>query len=236
MNGKIYKIIHNQSNIVYVGSTTGELKLRWNKHKNQYKQWIKGNHSNVSIFKYFEQFGIENFQMILIKDYDICDKQHLKVFEQLWIAKLKAINKNNAFYIKFLHNRARGDKYNEKARIRACKYYNDNKEKVLVKNKKRYEANKDTINEKRKDAYKNDNEKVLMRNKIWRDNNKDAINEKRRIQYQNNKDAIHNRNKDSYQKNKDKHTIMITCECGTELQKRRLSTHLKSKKHLNFTK
>ena len=34
--GKVYKIIHTQSDICYVGSTTASLKSRWWSHKSKY--------------------------------------------------------------------------------------------------------------------------------------------------------------------------------------------------------
>ena len=57
--GRIYKIVHNQSNLVYVGSTFDEIKYRWRSHKNNYNNYSKGNkHSNTSIYKYFKEYGI----------------------------------------------------------------------------------------------------------------------------------------------------------------------------------
>ncbi|GMF38340.1 unnamed protein product [Phytophthora lilii] len=88
MIGKIYKIIHNQSNIIYIGSTFNDLKGRFAQHKADYKR-----KHNISIYEYFERYGIENFKIILIKEYEVIDRRHLEVYEQLWINKLKPINK-----------------------------------------------------------------------------------------------------------------------------------------------
>ena len=90
MLGKIYKIIHNQSNICYVGSTCNELRQRWQEHK---RHSTNEKVRKLSIYKYFEQYGIENFKIILIKEYEVIDRKHLEAYEQLWISKLKAINK-----------------------------------------------------------------------------------------------------------------------------------------------
>ena len=86
MIGRVYKIIHNQSNIIYVGSTTQLLRQRWAEHK------YRASKEKNSIYEYFEKYGIDNFKIILIKEYDITDKNHLKVYETLWINKLKSIN------------------------------------------------------------------------------------------------------------------------------------------------
>lgn len=88
MIGKIYKIIHTQSNICYVGSTFDELRNRFRYHNSD---------SNTSIAKYFEKFGKKNFKIILIKEYEVIDRPHLEAYEQLWINKLKSINIQNTF-------------------------------------------------------------------------------------------------------------------------------------------
>jgi len=88
--GRIYKIIHTQSNICYVGSTFNTLRDRWRGHKNDYKC-----DKNVSIYPYFKEFGIENFKIILIKEYEVVDRLHLESKEQIWINKLNCCNKGN---------------------------------------------------------------------------------------------------------------------------------------------
>lgn len=104
--GKVYKIIHNQSNLVYVGSTFHKrLNDRMRHHKDSYNRWIEGKARKCSIYTYFKEYGLENFKMILIKEYNVCDKKHLRVYEQLWISKLKSCNKNSSFYIKKLSDK-----------------------------------------------------------------------------------------------------------------------------------
>ncbi|GMF36438.1 unnamed protein product [Phytophthora lilii] len=61
--------------------------------------------SNVSIFEHFDRHGIEQFKIILIKEYEVADKTHLRAYEQLWINKLRhsCVNKNNAIMFKDLY-------------------------------------------------------------------------------------------------------------------------------------
>ena len=102
INGHIYRIIcliHPK--IQYVGSTFNELRHRWQSHKSDYKKYLNGGRE-CAIYPYFEQYGIENFKMIKIKDYIVYaenkkDHKHLSAYEQLWINKLKCVNKNAAF-------------------------------------------------------------------------------------------------------------------------------------------
>ena len=50
MIGSIYKIIVNQSNDIYIGSTFNELRHRWQEHKYQYNHWKKcGKTSKTSL-------------------------------------------------------------------------------------------------------------------------------------------------------------------------------------------
>ena len=86
MKVSVYKIIHNQSNICYVGSTTLSLAKRFSLHTSQ---------NDTTIGRYIEQYGPENFTMILIKEYDVVDAKCAIGYEQLWINKLKPINKMN---------------------------------------------------------------------------------------------------------------------------------------------
>ena len=95
--GKVYKIICTQSDDVYIGSTFNTLRDRWMAHKNRYKQYQKNNSRNMSIHTYFDKYGIDNFKIILIKEYEVIDRNHLETKEQLWLNKLKNINTQSAF-------------------------------------------------------------------------------------------------------------------------------------------
>lgn len=108
--GRVYRIICTvEPTIQYIGSTFNELRHRWQKHKQAYDIWIKGNNNNgtVTIYPYFKKYGIQYFKIILIKEYTVYvsnnkDHKHLMVYEQLWINKTVCINKNQTFRINFL--------------------------------------------------------------------------------------------------------------------------------------
>ena len=139
MIGRVYKIIHNQSSICYIGSTSNKLKFRWRGHKSNYKKVAEGNkHFNCSIYKYFKKYGVENFKIILIKEYDVYDNKHLKAYEQLWINKLNCINECPAWGI-------------TKLTMKLWKSNNRNKLKMI--NKKSREKNIVAIKEKSKETY-----------------------------------------------------------------------------------
>ena len=94
--GHIYKIICRvDDTFCYIGSTFNTLRNRWQEHKRNYKT----RNGNSCIHKYFDTYGVENFKMILIKNYLVCrekqrDNKHLEAYETLWINKTKScINK-----------------------------------------------------------------------------------------------------------------------------------------------
>lgn len=158
MIGKIYKIVHLQSDLYYIGMTTNTLTKRWQSYKCDYN---KDNHSKISIYPYMIKYGIENFKILLIKEYEVCDKQHLKVFETLWINKLNSINKVPSFnpmtyknkkfkkhldHICYLKNR-------EERILKVRNYANNNKDKIKERNKLYREKNKDKIKERKSIKY-----------------------------------------------------------------------------------
>lgn len=114
--GKVYKIICTQSNDIYIGSTFNTLRDRWMEHKNRYRQYQKNNSRNMSIHPYFDKYGIDNFKIILIKEYVVVDRNHLESKEQLWINRLKNINIQSAF------NPMRNYKLNKNERLKQYRY------------------------------------------------------------------------------------------------------------------
>ena len=153
MIGKIYKIVHLQSNICYVGQTTSSLKSRWWHHTHSYD---KENNSCASIYKYMQKYGIEQFKILLIKEYEVIDKQHLKVYETLWMKKLKSINEIQSF------NPFAGTPYQHH------EYYSKNKERIKARVRDYASKNKEIIQE---------------RTKKYREKNKEEIARKKSIQF-----------------------------------------------------
>jgi hypothetical protein len=163
MIGIIYKIIcKTNDNIIYIGSTTLTIKQRWDRHISDYT----GKNRNVSIYEYFDKYGFDNFEIILIKQYKVIDKVHLKAYEQLYINKYRKIcvNKCNPFRIKYLSNKESNKKYREenKEEIKeySKKYREENKEEIKVKGKKYREENKEEIKEYSEKYYEENKEKI----------------------------------------------------------------------------
>lgn len=143
MIGKIYKIIHTQSDIVYVGSTFNTLRNRWASHK-------APKYTKCAIHPYIKQYGQEQFKIILIKEYEVVDRTHLEAYEQLWINKLKCINISNTIKIQKHYSK----NYYEKNKVlisEKCKTYRNTNPEIIKERKRLYrESNKEQISEKAK--------------------------------------------------------------------------------------
>ena len=60
-NAKIYKIVDNSSDMIYVGSTFKNLQPRLNQHERDYKKFKAGKYSFVTSFKILENKNWESF-------------------------------------------------------------------------------------------------------------------------------------------------------------------------------
>lgn len=127
MIGRVYKLYSNLGPEIYIGSTTLPLNKRLQLHRSETKRFIEGKIPNKCISsdiirKYDRAVKIE-----LIKEYNIVDKLHLKVYEQLCINKMNPINIKSAFNITRLVNKT---------------YYDENRDTILKYKKAYYHANK----------------------------------------------------------------------------------------------
>ncbi|GMF36664.1 unnamed protein product [Phytophthora lilii] len=147
MIGTIYKIIHTQSDLCYVGSTLNkELKQRWKGHKDAYKNWLNDEtNPKCSVYPFFKQYGIDTLKMILVKEYEVIDRTHLEAYEQLWINKLTCINRNNTIQFKKLSNK---------------QYREDNRNRINAQKQNHYELNRLRLCEVAKAYRANNKEKV----------------------------------------------------------------------------
>ena len=92
--GKIYKIISNETNEIYIGSTIQSLSKRLAGHRRDYKNYYGGNlksfKSSFNILKYGD------YKIVLIEEY-LCDnKEQLLKREQYYIDNTDCVNKCRA--------------------------------------------------------------------------------------------------------------------------------------------
>ena len=71
-HSKIYKIVNDVDDMVYVGSTYQKLERRWVFHMYDYKR-----HPEYNLYKKMHEIGIEHFKIILISIYPCETKEQL---------------------------------------------------------------------------------------------------------------------------------------------------------------
>lgn len=215
--GKIYKIIANGSDECYIGSTTEKtLAKRMVGHRCVYKRWKTGKKvGKTSSINLFEKYGIENCKIVLIELYPTESNDQLRAREEYWRKE----------YIGGSVNKLAAYRTEEEAKDIATKWrktdYAKNKDKYIAFQKKYRKENKQKLYdyEQRPERRKKKNERAA----IYRENNREELRKRNKIQDQ--KRAA---------KRKIERAVKIECECGSLISKGNLSTHKKSKKHINF--
>ena len=74
-NGKIYKIVNDVNEKIYIGSTTQPLHKRMHSHRTAIKTKTSNLHSAM------KELGVEHFQIILIEDFPCASKRELEARE-----------------------------------------------------------------------------------------------------------------------------------------------------------
>jgi len=136
-NGKIYKIISNETTKYYIGSTIFDLEIRLEGHKKAYKRFLDGyNYDNLSSF---ELLKLGDVRIELIENYPCNSKKELEMRE----AELQYQFINDIVnYRVAVRNK---QKHNEKRMLAAREYRKLNKEKDNLYQKQRYAAKKEKL-------------------------------------------------------------------------------------------
>ena len=230
--GRVYKIVHNQSDLVYIGSTLNQLKYRWRDHKNSYKKWQNGKAGACAIYEYFDQYGVDNFTCILIKEYKVADKKQLYALEQLWINKLRCVNKQCAFQpIKKERKKQYYKDNQQQISERKKQYYDVNQQKILEKNKQYYKDNQQKLLDQKKQYYKDNQQQISEYKKQYYKDNKQKLSEKHKQYREDNQQKIKEKNKQYYDANQQKILEKTECSiCKSVILKKALKRHQRSAK------
>jgi hypothetical protein len=189
-NGKIYKLVNDELNLTYYGSTCGKLRARLCAHKSQAK--------NQSIWKCTSKLLFEQgiCKIFLVEEYPTDNKMLLLQRERFYIENFECVNKrlpSRTIKEWYVDNR---EQISKKKQI----YYVDNKDQILKQQKEWYVDNREQILKQQKD-YDNANKE---QKKIYQLQNADKIKEKQKLYYQKNADKIKEQQKMYAIKNKDK--------------------------------
>lgn len=248
-NGKIYKLVNDVDDEIYVGSTCLPLRQRLYKHKGEAKK-----RPNRHVYKHLNEISWDVVKIILIEKYPCSDNMDLLKRERYWIEELKpSLNK-------VVPTRTDKEWYNDNRKAcleKAKKYSEDNHDKYLAYQKDYYVNNKDKILEYQRNYSKNNSDVIAAKKKEFYKTNKDGILQYHKQYYKEKKDVIAEKGKEYREKNevvikqrgkeyrernkeklKERRKIYAekkwTCEvCNCQIRITGKSNHLKSKTHTN---
>ena len=163
-NGKIYKIVCNESGKIYIGSTTKSLKKRLIHHKCEYKRYLQGKETYTTSFEIIDN---NNYHIELICNYPCNCRKELETMEGKYIKEIECINKN----IPCRSNKEYRKQYYEQNREQKIKqqkeYYEQNREQIREQQKQYREQNREQIREYDKQRYEQNREKILQQKKEY---------------------------------------------------------------------
>jgi hypothetical protein len=141
--GKIYKIISTDCDLVYYGSCAIPLNIRLSIHKSDYKSFLEGRFHYLTSFELIKQ---NNYEIVLVEDYPCDSRKELELREGEYI-------KNNVCV-------------NERVAGRTHKQWEqDNRETLLQKKKQYYQDNYETIRERKIQHYQSNWERIREKQK-----------------------------------------------------------------------
>ena len=243
-NGKIYRVTDIGYNLFYYGSTIQELSQRMGGHRRTYKNYKEGKYSeNISVFKTFEEYGMENCKIELVETYPCNNKDEMYQREGYHIRNNDCVNKimlgrtvaeyyqDNADRIKEQVNEYRKNNQ-EVIKERKHKYYEENRTRILNKNKQYCEQNKDKMAEYKKEWRNQNKDRLAERDKIYRLNNKDKLQQYLKEYRTSNKEIINEQKRLSYEKQKRHLSERVICPvCGGHFTYGQKSRHERTIKH-----
>ena len=213
--GKIYKILNNIDDNVYVGSTVKTLSQRMAQHRSATK--IK---QHNKLYKHINELGVENFYIELIENYSCNDVYELRAREGHFIREIATLNnciagRTQKEYLethkeeKQLYDNKYRAEHIEKKKL-YDKQYNENNKEYIKEYKKKYRA--EHIEEKKlydKQYAETHKEEIKAYEKKWREEHKEEIK--------------------AYEKERNK--IKTICpNCNSEVCKKNLTAHQRTKK------
>lgn len=215
-NGKIYMLKCNVTGLVYYGSTAYKyLSQRFREHKKDYKIWLEGKRGYISSFEVIKN---GNYDMILVELYPCSCVEELKSRERFYMENNACVNvkipyRSQEEWDEYYKNYRQ--EYIEKNPEYFKAYYENHKEKYQIYHKEYEVKNKDRRTEQKL---------------IWTNANKEQLNTYRKKYAEENKDKIANYKKEWAESRKEK----VQCECGSNVSKLGLNSHLKTKLHQNY--
>ncbi len=236
-NARIYKIVDNTNQQIYIGSTYESLSRRLGHHRSAYKIHLNDS-SKVKYVTSFEILKNNDFAIYLIEEYPCENKEQLLRRERHYIETIQCINKMipiRSNEEKKQYTKSKNKEYydinKEQIHDRQKEYRNNNKEYFNEYNKEYYDTNKEQIHEQKKEYYQNNKEKIQK----YRDDNKDIMKQQQKIYDESRKEKRKEYRKEHYKANKERiqqrKQEKFICDCGSSYSRSSKAKHMKTVKH-----
>ena len=227
-NGKIYQIVCNITNEVYIGSTKAYLSERMSKHRDKHTTFD-------CISKQIIDRG--DYDMELIETYPCRNKSELLWRERYYMETMKCININRPIITEEERKQLKHNSYEKnKERNAPIQKAREQLPENRVKQKERRDKpeNKKKKYECDKQYRENNTEKIKISKAKYNQDNKEAIFETRKKWRENNAEALKLKKAADFQKSKANIKI-LTCGCGGTYSDRAIgfkTRHEATKKHI----
>lgn len=226
--GKVYKIVNDIDDRIYVGSTCQTLAQRMSCHRSNV-----GKKPSQSLYALMGDHGVDKFRIVLVEDYPCERKDQLRAREEYWRVELNAqLNKrrcgtgivaeNKNDYCKKYRQ-----EFIDECKERDAKYYAENAEKIKEQKKIYYKENMNELNAKNARYQETHAEEIKEQRAQHYKDNADKIKAERAEHYAENAEELKQR-ASKYRASKSE---KVTCECGRQVVGYNLSTHRKTKLH-----
>lgn len=181
-NGKVYRIVNDVDDKMYVGSTVRRLSDRWYEHRKPCRH-----QRPFKLYQHMEQLGVEHFRIELLEDYPCERKEQLHAREGHWIRELRAeLNHRIAGRTKKQY----AAEHEESVKAYKRQWREENKERLDAEYKEYYSANRSRLIAYQKEYNKNNLEKVRERRKKYAEEHKDVLQKAKKEWAENNKERV----------------------------------------------
>ena len=168
MKGKIYSIRNYIDTDIYVGSTYQALSKRMTDHRRSINN-TRDKH--MLLYCKMREFGVENFYIELLEEYECENKEQLRAKEGEYIRTMGSLNR-----------RIEGRTIKE--------WRDDNKDHLKEQKQKYYQANKESLLSKSKEYVSQNKQKTVEYQTQYRELHKEGAQEYKRNWFQEHKDTL----------------------------------------------
>ena len=149
-NAKIYQLVNDITDDVYIGSTCQPLSKRIAEHRASMRS---KRDSHLKLYQKMLEIGVEHFNIYLVKETPCENKEQLRAIEGEYIRERGTLNGHIAGRNMKTHGKEMNDIHREKYREVRQSYTINNKDKLTEYGQKYRNDRKEELNQKERDRY-----------------------------------------------------------------------------------